>query len=171
MDAATRAKTKLPKKRMHYPKIRFVGAAAHDSSYDFPYDYSWCIMVLCTYGASVNRLGTCLAKRTKSALDMNPARPQPKMTQNYSKRLSDVLAYLCKLYNDLWKYGKRLRRILLLHFGLITCRLNHGRPRNRRFAWFLDFWDPCLRIWIYQITFTHPWKNKTISTNIIIGNL
>ena len=34
------------------------------------------------------------------------------------------------------------RRIILLHFGLITFHFYYGRARKPRFSWFRDFWDP-----------------------------
>ena len=44
---------------------------------------------------------------------------------------------------NLWKrYGKKLRIIMLLQFGLVTFRFGYGRTRQPRFSWFLDFWHP-----------------------------
>ena len=42
-----------------------------------------------------------------------------------------------------WKrYGQKLRRIILLHSGIIFFWFHYGRNRHPRFSWFLDLWDP-----------------------------
>ena len=47
----------------------------------------------------------------------------------------------------LWeRYGQKLRRVILHHFGLVTFRVAYGRDRKHRFSLFLDFWDPVILI-------------------------
>ena len=98
-----------------------------------------------------------------------------KSTAKIIRRLFAMFGHLFLV--SLWKrYGQKLRRIILLQFGLVTFRFVYGRDRKPIVSMISGFLDVSLSpnqyfLWRHQDTLENPRKANNLFNTIIVGNL
>ena len=90
-----------------------------------------------------------------------------KSEENHMEMLKHFISFAIFIVNILKWIARRLCRIILLRFELVTFRVHYGRDRTPSFSWFRDCrtcpWLPkpilFFYLWRHQDTPDHVWKD------------